>query len=350
MKLFTLQVPGKILLAGEYTVLWGSSSLSLAIQSTMTFHCYQRPGAGVCMTSALWQEPKKLDLSPNPQVVEQPRAKDGGLNSLEESLAQVWRRHTTTTLSDEQIMIEISSEFGPNLGLGSSSAYLLGIFLCLLLSEDKSNNTLTIAPATLKLACDLARQAQLAFQGHSSGYDVLTQGFGGMLSYRSLANEPTWKYVLDRKDLTQKNIPWLHFAGNKTGAPTKAYVQTGQRFLQECPEVRQELTEANQRLQAAILAQLVDQNQALDKLIAAMESQRLCMERMPVYPKFLGQQLSSLPGCGKHWSFKTTGAGGEDLLLFVAEPRVWEHLQPELARLGLSSFALNPSPTGACFV
>jgi mevalonate kinase len=316
----------------------------------MTFHCHQRPGAGLCLSSALWDRPKILHLDSSTKDVEETRQEGRTIPTLEESLAQVWRRYSGKTDSDKQIVIEIHSEFGPKLGIGSSSAYLLGVYLCLLLTGDQpARETLSISPQILEQACDLARKAQLAFQGHSSGYDVLTQAYGGLISYRYLAGEPSWEYILERQPLLQQSFPWLHFAGNQTGAPTKIYVQRGQQYLQDDPKGLQELTEKNLHLQQAFFAKLVD-NLSIADLIYAMECQRQCLKKMPVYPQSLGQQLSSLPGCGTEWSFKTTGAGGEDLLIFVAEPPAWEKLQSPLAKIGLSPLSLNPSALGTCLI
>ena len=71
------------------------------------------------------------------------------------------------------------------------------------------------------------------------------------------------------------------------------------------------------------------------------------MMRSPVFPRSVSQILGPLRGLGKTWSFKTSGAGGEDaLILFGPEEAVeqpgemlrskgWKKLQAQFPADGI---------------
>ena len=84
-----------------------------------------------------------------------------------------------------------------------------------------------------------------------------------------------------------------------------------------------ELARLNAALQRSILAALIEMDSDLDTddtktmsdLASAAGAQRSFLAESPHFPKSLAAHLAALPGCDQTWSFKTTGAGGEDALL-----------------------------------
>jgi hypothetical protein len=90
----------------------------------------------------------------------------------------------------------------------------------------------------------------------------------------------------------------------------------------ECLEGRgamPQLARLNSALQRSILAALdgldTDDAKTISDLATAAGAQRRFLSESPHFPKSLAAQLAALPGCDQTWSFKTTGAGGEDALL-----------------------------------
>ncbi len=58
-------------------------------------------------------------------------------------------------------------------------------------------------------------------------------------------------------------------------------------------------------------------NAAVLTLVRAVAAHRQLFTGAPHFPQALAVALSEVDGCDLTWSFKTTGAGGEDALLLV---------------------------------
>jgi hypothetical protein len=80
----------------------------------------------------------------------------------------------------------------------------------------------------------------------------------------------------------------------------------------------------------------------LTKLIRATAAQRQALADSPHYPRDVAKHLQSLAGCDQLWSFKTTGAGGEDALLLVGTAA-------DLPQPAAALAALNWYPLPAAF-
>jgi hypothetical protein len=209
----------------------------------------------------------------------------------------------------------------------------------------------------------LAFSLQWESQKRGSGYDTITQLLGGIVQSQPFSSEgldgdsfvpsqqvnashglrqetlAQWPYRVE----TINNIPpsrmskWVHLFVGGQGAPTGPLVRSTMGWMLDAEQkgFLRELCARDQQVQKAALGLLKmgkgDQETHVKSLMGAVGQHRRLLKKMPQYPNSLAQSLEKIPGCDHSWSFKTTGAGGEDALL------VWG----ELAHLGEVSQCLR---------
>ena len=205
-------------------------------------------------------------------------------------------------------------------------------------------------------ASRLAYRLQWTMQKRASGYDTLTQLLGGIVQCQPFAAEDPrggsfvtsqmkntvdqgydpevhetlmhWPHQAQRLDCLQAGAlaRYAHvFVGGK-GAPTGPLVRSSMAWMQDAEQsgFLRELCSLDHQVQMAALKLLKNpppagDNGALRDLLFAVSQHRQLLKKMPQYPLALAQTLEEIPGCDRSWSFKTTGAGGEDALLLWGE-------------------------------
>jgi hypothetical protein len=134
----------------------------------------------------------------------------------------------------------------------------------------------------------------------------------------------------------------LHIYVGGSGAPTGPVTKSTLAWLEASGKTAA-LKAANEALTDAILAAAGDQTK-VPAMIAAATAQRRILEDGPHSPTGLIAELAALPGEGIAWSFKPTGAGGEDAVLLLGPRSALEAPARWLAAHGWRR--LDPAFTG----
>ncbi len=334
-------LPGKIMLAGEYAVLFGGRALSGTLDKRLTVTALQLAAGtvsgGAKLSSEIWADEKTVPAAgekPAPELQNEPFAQAASRALEMFGLADV---HFTVT-----------SELRVEHGVGTSSALRAGVLTAAnaLAAEDKR-----LQPQ------DLAREAwrlQRLSQSMASGYDVATQMMGGVVSFRNpathrpgsgqLDSEATWpvevssypKLVFPLREIVH---PYVGGRGAPTGPvmlDTLAWLEREGR-LDAVLSVSEELTQAF----GVALSERQD-HRSMRELIEIVTTHRSIFAGSPHDPVHLRSTLERLPGEGETWTFKTTGAGGEDALLLIGE-------KTRLAPATLALYGMGWDPLNARF-
>lgn len=279
---FEVEVPGKIMLAGEYAVLKGARSLSAAVDAYLHLEIEPSENEGVWVESNLWPEPKLLTPAPHNEPL---------LDSLQK-------------LGSHNARVRVRSELDLSFGLGSSSAVRLAAHLGVQAFARK-NPQLSYDDRQ-----DAAREAwhrQRAEQGFASGYDLVTQLHGGLVLWQP--DYENWPGSL-RSHYPAWLSDFVHpYVGGK-GAPT-ASVGGGVKAYLESEGLWPRLIAESEALIDAFW------DFSPEKIFHAVSAHRALFEKAPFYPENLRNLLASLRDFDRSWSFKTTGAGGEDAILLL---------------------------------
>jgi galactokinase/mevalonate kinase-like predicted kinase len=330
----SVRVPGKVMLCGEYSVLTGGRALAASLDRHLSVRVRPKAGlGGIHVASDIWDEPRFV------------RATD--FETGDALVDTVRRGMELFGVSDMEVRID--SELDIKLGLGSSSALRLGVLLAL---EEMGRLKPTSAPSHhdshgRSILMPLAKEAYLLqkkSQARASGYDVATQLIGGLVSFEKGDDDHSWPRSLSvEAESLQRNLSTLvHLFGGGAGAPTTPVMTSTFGWLEARAKLRS-LDEANSVLREAFLRALStpDNQEALALLCAATGEQRRIFADAPSYPRLLAERLTALPGCDKEWSFKTTGAGGEDAVLLLGHRHALSQAEKALKDLGWQRIAVG---------
>lgn len=138
-----------------------------------------------------------------------------------------------------------------------------------------------------------------------------------------------------RQDISNQTFEnlnrYFHVFVGGAGAPTKSSIQLClEDFLEQelkMPGFVDKYFHLSQDLIFSISSLLSNKigtenessNRALEQLISILSRHRKLLETNRIFPLHLLRILEALPGFDKTWSFKTTGAGGEDAILLIGE-------------------------------
>jgi hypothetical protein len=193
----------------------------------------------------------------------------------------------------------------------------------------------------------LAKEAYLLqkkSQVRASGYDVATQFVGGLVNFEKGDDDLSWpKQISVEAESLQRNLSTLvHLFGGGAGAPTTPVMTSTFAWLEARAKFHS-LDEANGVLREAFLRALrtPDDPEAVAWLCAACGAQRRIFSDAPSYPRLLAERLTALPGCDKEWSFKTTGAGGEDAVLLLGHRHTLIQAEKALKDTGWQRIAVS---------
>lgn len=362
MTTVTVTIPGKVMLAGEFAVLRGAPALAIAIDRGMTVTFADDPTVAdgcVSVTSSLWPQHRDILFSLRaghhslpPDIVDEAQPLLHCLNFARDAFGISRGRLT------------ITSDLDPRFGFGSSSALRLGVLAAIAASRKAEVSPLTI--------WQYAHALQKTAQPAASGYDSATQILGGVVRFCG-AQEFVQRPVLGsfaalnaRKDESNHSLSSIRImvggGGALTGSimrPTLAWLEQNSRWSR--------LLELSPVTSAAF-EQLLTADQAscpaaLAATIAAVGAERTFWQDAPMFPLSIGATLNTLDGCDSTWTYKTTGAGGEDALLLIGDSaqtqqaidalsaRGWVPLAVSIAQRGLTMStpvsAASHSPAGS---
>ncbi len=186
----TFSVPGKLMLAGEYAVLSGQPCLATALSPRLRVTVTPTKSRALIFRSPV--------VSSRPYVV---RPVDLAANAGQQDPPE-WRfalatlRHFAAHARLAGARIDITSEFPPSLGLGSSSGVTLalaaGLIAALEATQIAEIGSDGVPDRTALLR--FARAVITKVQGAGSGFDAAAQLYGGIIRYQlpdETAVEPT---------------------------------------------------------------------------------------------------------------------------------------------------------------
>ena len=297
-----VRVPAKIMLSGEYAVMSGFSSLSLALNKYLTIRIERSFKECSIVTSLLWEGPYFFE-----RVEELQDSEDILLSSLYSVLKE-------KKLGNFDFFI--TSDFCVSSGFGSSSALRLGVQYALHLFEKALNKEELIIPSSRAWGlAEKAFQEQKKYQKKASGYDFITQKEGGVVLYKP--KNSSWPNKLSKLDFCSQRLKrYLHIFIGGSGALTKEVMNKTDAWLSQ-NQLKEKFFELSEKLSLSFSEFFESKKEILEKeLISLISQHRSLMRHSPFFPSFLEEALKSLDGFDHTWTFKTTGSGGEDALLF----------------------------------
>lgn len=324
--------PGKLMLAGEYAVLDGGRALAVALDGELTVRCEafreenpQNPGTTIELRSNLWSEPRFLEVSGDDHPADPDPFTDAALTAVD-----------GFAIKPTRIIFEVNGNLDPSHGAGSSSALRLAVLAA---ARHISADSLINVSELAETALELQRRSQPA----ASGYDVAVQSRGGLIVYRQGASKSLSSRCAEHLDKLGNYVQIM--VGGK-GAPTGPTMRLFLDWLEDSRR-RAELMDYSEALVDAWQDFLAaPDHKALPALLDAVGDHRRFMANSPVFPATVATALASVPGLDQTWSWKTTGAGGEDAIILIGSPENVAAPRQALAALGWEKSPFNFTQQG----
>lgn len=329
MKLVRLKVPAKVMLAGEYSVLKGGHALAAALNRFMTIEVeYHRHLSQWHIESDIWQSPRILSDLRSTETDPLCRA------------VQSEARHYS--LSGGRVRVR--SDIDIQDGIGSSSALRLGISAAMEILRNGRGLERSSGVSTQCIHRAWALQSEA--QGQASGYDLATQYLGGLVEFQTEYLENQWKPHWFRLPVEHLSDIIHVFVGG-SGAPTTTTMQSTGTWLDGGQKVDR-LLEVSEVLIDSFLAFIRFPSKAyFKKLVDSVAAHRGLFGGSPMFPTEIATALAETPGHDGPWTWKPTGAGGEDALLIIGplesvKPAVttlygrgWRRLEADFTEQGI---------------
>lgn len=317
------------MLAGEYAVLRGGHALAVTIDSGMSVSLKWEPhAASWSIFSSLWDSPKTVSDDHTPQTdilcrAVQLAAKKTGF-------------HGGT--------INVASALDIRHGLGSSSALRLGICGAFFALQEHNKNHLT--PVIPRESINAAWQLQSESQGLASGYDIVTQYVGGIVefSFEYLSNK--WSPHWFKHHVGSLN-KFVHVFVGGQGAPTTQTMHTTNSWLDSAGRLDKIMDVSESLVDSFSQCLHYPSKRSLRELIYNCAVSRSLFVGNPHFPAELATKLGQIAGVDSTWSWKTTGAGGEDAILLIGEQAQISDAESSLKQSGWYRLNANFSDQGA---
>ena len=311
----TVEIPGKIMLAGEYAVMAGMPCIAAATSLTMKVSVAASPSRRLRLVSELWPVAREYD-------------------SLAELGDSPFEQAVAAGLSEYHALeVVVISDLKVSYGVGSSSALRLGVLVAI------SSFLKECVPSAAGVwqSAHLAWQIQRGAQGKASGYDVATQVAGGWVVYevpQGDMNQNAAKPVSGRPHDVKVLV------GGK-GEPTAPRVGSTFAQIMAHPD-----GEAFLDASRALVALWSGPETGLNELVKEVARHRKFLEAFDLVPLRVSRALTDLAGVDEAWSYKTTGAGGEDAILLVGNDQALAAPLARMAELGWHEIPSLLSGTG----
>ena len=327
-----VSVPGKIMLSGEYAVLNGGKALATTIDRSLRVVGEKRaPGTGCIIDSDLWANSIHKSKQDFDQYIDKEKAEEPLIDS-------VLKFGSIYNLTDLKISVKSSIEI--QWGIGSSSALRLGVGAAIrqLSLSNPATNDWEVPKEAWK--------QQLEWQGKASGYDIAAQFLGGVVAFEHDSRR-TWPGTTNKLQARRPLESYLEVFIGGAGAPTTSTTQTTREWLQT-NQRNEKLIVLSQSLNNGFEKVLASENNLLleDVLIPAVSKHRKFFSSSPLFPSHLSQKLDEISGIDQLWSWKTTGAGGEDAILVVGSKENRKIAYAALQQLGWKPLPASFSSQG----
>ncbi len=306
----SVQVPGKVMLAGEYSVLDGGRALAVTLSRGLDVKVVDRPAFGrvVMVESNLWSSPARLEAGIDPS-----EHRD---EPLLEAVARGMELYGVFGAE-----VKVGSELEVSFGIGSSSALRLAVLVAMEDFARLKRGEPTHAPAGLWAAAREAFRLQRNAQKQASGYDIATQLVGGLALFTPAREIEEWPGacapLAAPAPLASLN-ELVHIYVGGRGAPTGRVTTETLSWLSERGLLHRVASATDDLIEDFHRAlEVPTDGKRRNALARAVGSHRRIFGASPYFPHALAAALEAIPDCDVQWSFKTTGAGGEDALLLV---------------------------------
>ena len=168
---------------------------------------------------------------------------------------------------------------------------------------------------------NLARKVyilQKKWQNFASGYDIVTQLVGGLLSFSYTENQ--WPKECQAIPFSQEKInKFVHIFVGGPGAQTKRVGADTIHALKKNKLIGP-LISTNKKSQRLLSEALESSNTiAGPAFYKAIRSHREIFSGMNSFPRTLFEKLGKIAGFDETFSCKTTGAGGQDAMLVFGD-------------------------------
>jgi mevalonate kinase len=197
-----------------------------------------------------------------------------------------------------------------------------------------SKGAATTPDDSLERAAVEAYRLQKQQQSQASGYDIITQWQGGIVSLVPTPNHWPGTITPYSSGAIDTLNHYVHILVGGKGAPTKTVMNATLDWLQEnraLPKLAEISEDMIEEFDHGLTHGQFDSD-ALKRLFCLFKQHRHTFVGSPCYPESIVSILEAIPDCDSNWSFKTTGAGGEDALILLGPkeilPGVLEHLHP----------------------
>ena len=287
------------MLAGEYVALRGCKVISSTINKYFEFSLYPYNKPELKIVSSFYGRDLYFQSREDVQKISS--------IPLKETL--LWCLDQGVDLSGYEIKESCSGN--DKGGWGSSSALILGL-VYLFMNKSMSMDEILFH----------AYSIQRKYQGDCSGYDFVTQRFGGIIEFsrnmdnRNLSDFYDKTTIEDRVDINK----YVHVFSNEIGENTKESMNDTIFYLKKDPQRIDRLFEVSRilhdRLKDFILT---DRNsskiqQKLKDLFKIIDEQQSVFFNLSNYPEII-RQVKNLDGYMEKFGIKTSGSGGVDSLL-----------------------------------
>lgn len=322
-----VKVPAKLMLFGEYSVLWGQECLAFSLDRFMTIDASRTEAKSVVIESDLWSELLELERGrPIPAFAE------GHL--IVPLIVRLQKQFSLTGLR-----LKISSGWDISDGLGSSSALSLGVCLAAAsLSRPEIRDLKADFPGVLWDCARIAWENQVQQQGFASGYDIACQLMGGLMGF-SFTKEQWPATVTAYKH--RKLSDYVQVFSGGRGAPTKGVGSKTIAWIEQ-NQLKLKFIDLMNAAKDSFLKVLSNEASNLEQIaIAKIAELRSILLPSPFFPLQLEDALKTCRGFDRDFTYKTTGAGGEDAIILFGTPKHTEEARHKLASLGWHQLDIN---------
>ena len=322
-----VRVPGKLMLFGEYCVLWGEECLAFSLDRFMSIEAKLNQSGLVCIESDLWSE--ALLLSKTQPI---PKFAQGHIViPLIERLQEIY---PTSGLA-----IKIKSGWDVSEGLGSSSALCLGVCLAVAsLAKPSLSRLEATYPGELWDCAKIAWENQVEHQGFASGYDIACQLGGGLLGFAFNARQ--WPSSIKSYEPGHLAEFVRVYAGGQ-GAPTKGVGSKTLAWIEQNQLKNRFIALMNDAKEAFLHALANGDAELKSTAIAKIAELRKLLLLSPCFPRHIEDALKGCRGFDKEFTYKTSGAGGEDAIILFGSLEQTAEARDKLKSLGWFQLDIN---------
>lgn len=327
-------VPGKTLISGEYSILEGSNGLSFAVDKRL--NCYVSYSKGIkiksnfCNFEEIYKNYNDIKI------------KNDKFDILRNAVHKALINNDLNNVS-----IEINSEIDPSYGIGSSSALIISIISSLRIYKeiikkgDKFKNKDLMSLEKYLSDAKVGFNWQRENQKRASGYDFLTEVVGGFVAFESgiVHKKDIWLYEFNHiNTVYDKNKYFRLYVGGK-GAPTTSTTNRTYAQLKE-KNLFISLKKINDKITNETTKFINNYEIKINNFLYIIkdtfkEHLNIISETDGKLPEKWVSHIISLEGFEKSFNFKSTGAGGEDALLFIGDFDSVPNLDSDLKKIGL---------------